>query len=109
MTQLIGSPKQIVWAEDIKANIICKINNMLKEQVRKHQLMVSQGKDRIQADAADRSLKEQVDKLISAAEAQTSASWWIDFADQRIDLPGHPWIINEMACIRSLMSLADVK
>ena len=68
---LVGSDKQIAWAETIRANQLAMVTRELTSVA---EAMARQGKTEAQI-ATDRA---PIDAMVTKVQSQTSAAWWID-------------------------------
>lgn len=71
LPSLMGSEKQVSWAETIRATQLAMIARELSNVA---EAMVRQGKTEAQI-AADRA---PIDAMVAKVQTQTSAAWWID-------------------------------
>ncbi len=70
---LIGSEKQVAWAETIRVSILDKVDNFLAMLPDKEDQLEKQGYKKV-----------RVEKVFFFLQGQDSASWWIDHRSENI-------------------------
>lgn len=74
-----GSEKQVKWAEEIKAGMMSKVNEI------RQQFATEAAKNNVSADNAQyQQVMAIFDRCVANLEAKTDATWWIDNRQQVI-------------------------
>jgi hypothetical protein len=78
LPELVGTPKQVAWARDIRAKIIQAVYDWVDQLCSEHP-------------EQEQAIREQVPTWIQALTKQTRAAWWID---HRNDTDDPRWVIK---------------
>lgn len=79
-----GTPKQVAWAETIRANKVVSLNNLLKEL---KEFIEKSNNEQHKADCLC------CIKIVESYKAQNSAVWWIDNRHQEFS---HYWLNEQL-------------